>query len=134
MARRKKELTKLEQMLDELIGENPQPEDILGQDGLIKQLMQRLMEQSLAGELSYHLHQPESAVEADRQPCRNSRNGHSKKTVQSEQGRLELDIPCDRNGTFELILVPKHQRRLTGLDELIVSLYGRGLSTRDIQA
>lgn len=133
MARRKKELTRLDQMLDELIGENPQPEDIIGQDGLLKQLTQRLMERALAGELSYHLQtEPDDAGETLTK--RNSRNGHSKKTVQSEQGRMELDIPRDRNGTFEPILVPKHQRRLAGLDEKIVSLYGRGLSTRDIQA
>jgi putative transposase len=131
MARRRKELTRLDQMLDELIGENPQPEDILGQDGLIKQLTQRLMERALAGELSYHL---ETESETEVMAKRNSRNGHSKKTVQSEQGRMELDIPRDRNGTFEPILVPKHQRRLAGLDEKIIGLYGRGLSTRDIQA
>jgi putative transposase len=133
MARRKKELSRLDQMLDELIGENPQPEDIIGQDGLLKQLTQRLMERALAGELSYHLQtEPDDAGETLTK--RNSRNGHSKKTVQSEQGRLELDIPRDRNGTFEPILVPKHQRRLAGLDDQIISLYGRGLSTRDIQA
>jgi putative transposase len=135
MTRRKKELTRLDQLLDELIGENPQPEDILGQDGLLKQLTQRLMERALTGELSYHLQTEAAAGPEDEEPKRrNSRNGYSKKTVQSEQGAMELDIPRDRNGTFEPILVPKHQRRLAGLDEKIISLYGRGLSTRDIQA
>ena len=64
----------------------------------------------------------------------NSRNGHSKKTIQSEQGPLELQIPRDRDGSFEPVLVPKHQRRIAGLDEKILSLYARGMSTRDISA
>lgn len=54
--------------------------------------------------------------------------------MQSEQGEMELSIPRDRNGSFEPVLVPKHQRRIAGLDEKIVSLYARGMSTRDISA
>ena len=64
----------------------------------------------------------------------NSRNGSSKKTVQSEDGELDLSIPRDRRGSFEPILVPKHQRRIAGLDEKILALYARGNSTRDISA
>lgn len=137
MTRRKKEVNRLDQMLDDLIGENPQPEDILGASGLLKQLTKRLMERALAGELTYHLNQEsegEGRLEAEPTPKRNSRNGHSKKTVQSSHGAIELDIPRDRAGTFEPILVPKHQRRLAGLDEKIIRLYSRGLSTREIRA
>ena len=64
----------------------------------------------------------------------NSRNGHSKKTVQSNHGEMELSIPRDRQGSFESVLVPKHQRRIAELDEKILALYARGMSTRDISA
>ena len=89
------------------------PEDILGESGLLKQLSVRLVERALAGELSHNLGQDETGSEADSER-RNSRNGYSKKTVQSTQGDLDLSIPRDRNGDFEPILVPKHQRRLAG--------------------
>ena len=67
-------------------------------------------------------------------PEGNVRNGSSKKTLKGELGQVDLDIPRDRQGNFEPQLVKKHQRRLAGLDERILSLYARGLSTRDIQA
>ena len=89
-----------------------------------------MVERALAGELSHHLATSESSID---KPS-NSRNGHSKKTIQSEQGPLALQIPRDRDGSFEPVLVPKHQRRIAGLDEKILSLYARGMSTRDISA
>jgi putative transposase len=133
MVRRKKEVSRLDALLDDLIGENPQPEDILGESGLLKQLTQRLIERALTGELNHHL-QTDVASAGTGEPGRNSRNGHSKKTVQSSQGAMELAIPRDRAGEFEPILVPKHQRRLAGLDEKIISLYARGLGVREISA
>jgi len=91
------------------------------------------VERALAGELNHHL-KAEVPVSADETEgkARNNRNGYSAKTVQSEHGSLELAIPRDCQSTFEPVLVPKHQRRLRGLDEKIVTLYARGLSTRDI--
>jgi putative transposase len=78
---------------------------------------------------------PQEAEDIPLEPIkRNSRNGYSSKTVQSEQGALELAIPRDRNGEFEPILVPKHQRRLAGLDDKILALYARGMGVRDISA
>ena len=106
------------------------PEDILGEGGLMKQLKKRLVERALAGELNGHL----KSEAADNSAAPNSRNGSSKKTVQSEDGALELSIPRDRSGSFAPILVPKHQRRIAGLDEKILALYARGNSTRDISA
>ncbi len=64
----------------------------------------------------------------------NRRNGTSPKTIQGESGKLPIDVPRDRNGTFEPLLIGKHQRRLPGLDEKILALYAKGLTTRDIQA
>ncbi len=92
----------------------------------------------MAGELNHHL-KVEKAIKLDdpdpeSHPSSNSRNGYSKKTIQSNHGDLDLAIPRDRNGEFEPVLVPKQQRRLAGLDEKILVLYARGLSTRDISA
>lgn len=128
MARKKKEPNRVDDLLDELLAEHQSPEEILGESGLLKQLTKRLVERALAGELNHHL---ENNVDETGQ---NSRNGHSKKTVQSDHGELELSIPRDRDSSFEPVLVPKHQRRIAGLDEKILALYARGMSTRDISA
>ena len=130
MARTKKEPNRVNDLLDELLEDCHSPEDILGESGLMKQIKKRLVERVLAGELNHHL--KSDLLEAGVTP--NSRNGSSKKTVQSEDGELDLSIPRDRRGSFEPILVPKHQRRIAGLDEKILALYARGNSTRDISA
>ncbi|MEL6261990.1 MAG: IS256 family transposase, partial [Cyanobacteria bacterium J06626_6] len=129
MARKKKEPNRVDDLLDELLEECHSPEDILGNSGLMGQIKKRLVERALAGELNGHLKN-----EAAEETPSNSRNGSSKKRVQTESGELELSIPRDRNGSFEPVLVPKHQRRLSGLDEKILALYARGNSTRDISA
>lgn len=135
MVRRKRPLTNLDHLIDDLLGENPTPEEILGEGGLVKTLTQRIIERALAGELTAHLKAEPPVTDATESPSpRNSRNGYSKKTVQTDQGDMGLEIPRDRQGDFEPILVPKHQRRLAGLDEKIIALYARGLSTRDISA
>ncbi len=130
MARTKKEPNRVDDLLDELLEDCHSPEDILGESGLMKQIKKRLVERALAGELNHHL--KSDRLEEGVAP--NSRNGSSKKTVQSEDGELDLSIPRDRRGSFEPILVPKHQRRIAGLDEKILALYARGNSTRDISA
>ena len=130
MARQKKEPNRVDDLLDELLEDCHSPEDILGEAGLMKQIKKRLVERALAGELNHHL----KINAADEASAPNSRNGSSKKTVQSEDGELDLSIPRDRSGSFEPILVPKHQRRIAGLDEKILALYARGNSTRDISA
>ncbi len=129
MARKKKEPNRVDELLDELLEDCSTPEDILGESGLMKQIKKRLVERALAGELKHHL----QSSPDDERP-KNSRNGSSKKTVQSDDGELELSIPRDRTSSFEPILVPKHQRRLAGLDEKILALYARGMSPRDISA
>ena len=130
MPRKRKESNRVDDLLDELLEECTSPEDILGESGLMKQIKKRLVERALAGELNGHL----KSETSNDSTVPNSRNGSSKKTVQSEDGALELAIPRDRNGSFEPILIPKHQRRIAGLDEKILALYARGNSTRDISA
>ena len=137
MARKTKETNRVDEVLDDLLADCQSPEDILGESGLLKQLSQRLIERALVGELNHHL--KSETVEMDdltshSPPQSNSRNGYSKKTVHSNHGKMDLTIPRDRQGEFEPVLVPKHQRRLAGLDEKILALYARGLSTRDISA
>lgn len=127
--------TQIDHLIDDLLGDHPTPDQILGEEGLIKTLTQRVIERALAGELTDYLHRQAASPESPEiNRARNSRNGYSKKTIQTEQGEMELEIPRDRQGEFEPILVPKHQRRLAGLDEKILALYARGLSTRDISA
>ena len=118
-------------LLDELLKGCTHPKDILGEHGLLKQLTKRLVERALAAEMTAHLGYVPHAVEG--RGSGNSRNGKQAKTLQTESGPLEIEVPLDRTGAFEPQLVPKRQRRLEGFDEKVLALYARGLSTRDIQ-
>jgi putative transposase len=119
------------ELLDELLADYETPEDLLGNEGLFKQLKKALLERALGAELSEHLGY-EKGDPAGRRTG-NSRNGYSEKTVLTEDGELDLAVPRDRNGTFEPIIVPKGERRLDGFDDRIVSLYARGMTVREIQ-
>jgi putative transposase len=118
MSRKKQETNRVDELLDDLLSDYQSPEEILGESGLLKQLAQRLIERALVGELSHHLRaegtEAEEVTPASSSP-RNSRNGYSKKTLQTQHGAMELSIPRDRNGDFEPVLVPKYQRRLAAL-------------------
>lgn len=117
------------EVLDDLLRGVDNERDLTG---VLRQLSKQLIERVLEAELTEHLgHEPGEVVI---NPEGNVRNGSSKKTLKGELGQVALDIPRDRQGDFEPQLVKKHQRRLAGLDERILSLYARGLSTRDIQA
>ena len=123
--------SKQDTLIDELLEDVSDPKDILGKNGLLKQLTKRLVERTLEAELTDHL-----GYEPHEQKGRgtgNSRNGKCHKTVQSETGSIHLQVPRDRNGTFEPKLIKKRQRRLEGFDEKVLYLYSRGLSTRGIQ-
>lgn len=131
MARAKKAKSRTDELLDELLGQCKSPEDILGRHGLLQQLSKRAIERALAGELTTHLGY--QAHERADEPRENTRNGSSAKTLIGEHGAVHLEIPRDRLGSFEPQLIPKGERRLKRLDEQIIALYARGLSTRDIQ-
>jgi putative transposase len=118
----------LEQLVEELVKECKTQEDF---KQFFKALKQRGLEAALAGELTEHLGYEKHARGAEHKT--NSRNGFSKKTIQVSEGELEIAVPRDRIGSFEPQLIPKHQTRFDGIDEKIISLYARGLSTRDIQ-
>lgn len=126
-----KEPNETDRLLDQLI-KGKTPEEILGKDGLLKQLTKRLAERALQAELTEHLGYEKSTIEG--RGTGNSRNGFSKKKVLLESGEVEVEIPRDRNGEFEPELIPKNRRRLAGFDDQVIALYARGMTTRDIQA
>lgn len=119
------------ELLDELLADYETPEDLLGDEGLFKQLKKALLERALGAELTDHLGY-EKGDPAGR-GTGNSRNGHSGKTVLTEDGEVDLEVPRDRNGSFEPAIVPKGERRLDGFDDRILSLYARGMAVREIQ-
>lgn len=120
-----------EEALDRLMEGYEKPEDLLGENGLFKQIQKRLLERALGAELTHHLGYKKHAGKG--RGSGNSRNGASPKTLQTEYGTMDLAVPRDRNGTFEPRIVPKHQRHVPGLDEKIMALYAKGLSVRDVQ-
>lgn len=119
------------ELLDELLSGLSKPEDLLGDGGLFRQLKKALMERALGGELTHHLGYEKG--DAAGRGSGNSRNGHSSKTVLTDEGEIDLSIPRDRAGTFEPLLVPKGVTRLEGFDDKVISLYARGLTVREIQ-
>jgi len=120
-----------DEVLNELLKDYQKPEDLLGKDGLLKQLQKRLLEKALGAELTDHLGYQKH--EAAGRNSGNSRNGSSPKRLKGEFGELPLEVPRDRNGTFEPQIVGKGQRRFEGFDQAIISLYSRGLTTREIE-
>lgn len=123
--------SKQDALIDELLKDCQDPKEILGQNGLLKQLTKRLVERTLQAELTHHLGYEPYGPEG--RGSDNCRNGSGEKTVQTDSGPIRIEVPRDRNGSFEPQLVRKRQRRLEGFDEKVLALYARGLSTRDIQ-
>jgi putative transposase len=131
MAREVKEVNpEQDRLLDELL-RGKTPEQILGEHGLIKQMTKRLVERALQAELTAHLgYDPHEKAEVARE---NARNGTGTKTVLTDAGALPIEVPRDRAGSFAPQLVKKRQRRLQGFDDKVISLYARGMTTREIQ-
>jgi putative transposase len=119
------------ELIDKLLGEYKGPEDLTGENGLLKQLTKALVERALAAELTTHLGYEKHAVEG--RHSGNSRNGASSKRLKGEFGTVEIAVPRDRAGSFEPQLVPKGATRFAGFDDKILSLYARGMTTREIQ-
>jgi transposase-like protein len=107
-------------------------DDLTGKNGLIQRLIGGLLEQMLQKEMDEHLgyekHSPEGHHSG------NSRNGRTKKNLKSNYGEIELTVPRDRNSEFEPIIVKKHQRSISSFDDKIISMYAKGMTTRDIQS
>ncbi len=122
------------ELLDELLKDYQTPNDLLGDGGILKQLTAALVERCLNAEMKTHLEDQKAETQIADEPTRNRRNGHSKKTIKGEFGEAQINIPRDRNGEFEPQIVKKGQTRFDGFDGKILSLYARGMSTRDIAA
>lgn len=127
---------KLTDMLDgyikQHIAEGKDTRELLEPGGLLKQFTKALVERCLEGEMNHHL-----GYEKDERTGKsggNRRNGTSKKTITSDHGELEVEIPRDRNGEYEPRVVPKYQTRIAGFDDKILALYARGMTVRDIQS
>ena len=128
MAKSKDQIDKL---LDDIDFKNLSAEEITGPDGLLKMLSKRMLEKAMEAEMEDHLGY-EKYQRSDTE-AKNSRNGKSQKTVSTEIGNILIDVPRDRNGEFEPRIIPKHKRRFEGFDDKIISMYGLGMTTRDIQ-
>jgi putative transposase len=119
------------EVIDKLLANYQKPEDIVGENGLLRQLTKALVERAMEAELTTHLgyekHDPAGYGSG------NSRNGTSQKRLKGDFGEIDITIPRDRNASFEPKIVPKGQTRFTGFDDKILSLYARGMTTRDIQ-
>ncbi len=121
-----------EELLASLLADYKKPEDLIGENGLLKQLTKLLVEKALDAELTEHLGHERHETVAN--PGGNTRSGKSKKTLKGEFGELPIEVPRDRHGSFEPQLIPKHQTRWGGFDDKIISLYARGMTVREIQA
>jgi putative transposase len=120
------------ELIDELLKGYQKPEDIIGENGLLKRFVKAVLERAMNAELTHHLgyekHDPAGYNSG------NSRNGTSGKKVKGEFGELEIEVPRDRASTFEPQILPKHQTRFTGFDDKIISMYARGMTTREIES
>ncbi|WTW94950.1 IS256 family transposase [Streptomycetaceae bacterium NBC_01309] len=120
-------------LIDELVGRaRAQGLDLVGEGGLLQQLTKRILESALEGEITDHLgYEKHDAAGRD---TGNSRNGTRAKTVLTDVGPVEIAVPRDRDGSFEPRIVRKRQRRLSGVDEMVISLSAKGLTTGEVQA
>lgn len=118
-------------LIDEILKDYNSPDDLLGDNGLLQQLTKALLERALQGELTHHLGYEKHSPKGNNSG--NSRNGSTAKTLRGKRGQVQLDVPRDRNSEFEPQLVKKNQTRFDGLDDKIISLYARGMTTREIQ-
>jgi len=120
------------ELIDDLLKDCKDPEDIFGKEGLLKQLTKFLVERALEGELTDHLgYSKHSPVGKN---TGNSRNGKSQKTLKGDLGEIAIEVPRDREGSFDHQIIKKRQTRFDGFDDKIVALYARGMTPRDIQA
>ncbi|SCA56128.1 transposase (fragment) [Candidatus Terasakiella magnetica] len=119
------------ELLDELFASCDNPQDLMGEDGLLKQLKKALLERAMNAELDEHLGYAKNDP-AGRNGG-NSSNGHGRKTIVGEDGEMEITTPRDRDATFEPQIIKKGQRRFEGFDDKIISMYARGMSINEIR-
>ena len=121
-----------EELIDELLKECESPDDIVGENGLLKELTESLLSRALEGEMTHHLGYEKNSPAGNN--TGNSRNGSTEKTVKTKSGEIAVKVPRDRKAEFEPQILKKYQTRFNGFDEKIISMYARGMTTRDIAA
>jgi transposase-like protein len=130
--REKKEKDQWDRLLDQIDFHGLTQEEVVGQGGLIKQLTGKILQRALECEMDLHLgyekHDPAGDNSGD------SRNGHTEKTVFTEKQEAVIQVPRDRNGTFEPQIIPKYQKRVPLFNDQIISMYSFGMTDRDIKA
>lgn len=132
MAKKKKTDPEIpRELLDKLLEDYEKPEDLLGKDGIFDQLKKAVMERALGAELTDHLGYEEG--DPSGKGSGNSRNGYGRKRVTTDSSQVEIEVPRDREGSFEPRLVRKRQTRLPGFDEKVISMYARGMTVREIR-
>lgn len=120
------------EILDQLLEGYSKPEDLLGENGLLRNLMAALVSRAMDAELTHHLGYGDGGAPPAEQT--NRRNGKTQKRLRTELGPLTVGVPRDREGSYEPQIVPKHQRHFDGFDDKILAMYARGMSVRDISA
>lgn len=115
------------ELIDELLA-GQDPSSVMRQDGLLGELKKALLNRLMAAELEHHLTEERASGAG-----KNHRNGSTRKRVLTDDSEVEVTIPRDRQARFEPVLIGKYQRRLPGFDDKVISLYTRGMSTREIQ-
>lgn len=132
MLAKKKEKDAIDLMLDQIDFHGMTAEELSGESGLLKQLTARFYKRALEAEMDGHLGYRKNDNAGDNSG--NSRNGHtSKKVILEDNGTVEVQVPRDRNSTFEPVIIPKHEKRAPLFNYQIISMYSFGMSTRDIQ-
>ena len=123
------EQDRLEEIAQEIVAKHNNKDSLFGEKGVLKALTASVLEAALNGELTKHL----GYTKHQRTITDNARNGHSPKKIKTEQGELPIQVPRDRQGSFEPQLIKKHQNRFDGLDDKVIALYAKGMSVADIQ-
>jgi len=133
MARKKEKKEKdiIDQMLDNIDFRGLTQDEVVGQNGLIKQLTGKILQRALEAEMTEHLGYEKNSNAGNNSG--NSRNGHTGKTVLLENQSTVIDVPRDRNGTFEPVIVPKHEKRVPLFNDQIISMYSFGMSDKQIR-
>ena len=132
MLAKKKEKDVIDRMLDQIDFHGMTAEELAGENGLLKQLTSRFYSRALEAEMEAHLGYKKHDNSGDNSG--NSWNGYTTKTVITEDNdTIEIQVPRDRNSTFEPVIIPKHEKRTPLFNDQIISMYSFGMSTRDIQ-
>jgi len=121
----------LDALLDKLLVDYKDPDQVTGKNGLLKRLTKRIVEKAMEREMTHHLGYEKHSTEGYNSG--NSRNGHTDKTITGDFGQVDISTPRDREGTFEPKMIPKRETHFKGFDAKIISMYSRGMTTREIQ-